>query len=73
MSIESKKLVLIERLVQIKEEGILQQYENLLKQAHLQYRAEESIKAIEEKQLVKLNTFQSNNTEWLNNKVSKLK
>ena len=73
MSIETKKLVLIERLMQIKEEGILQQYEKLLKQAHLQYRAEESIKAIEDGQLISLNTFQSNNAEWLNNKVSKLK
>ncbi|MBE7441380.1 MAG: hypothetical protein KF732_01010 [Flavobacteriales bacterium] len=73
MSIETKKLVLIERLMQIKEEGILQQYEKLLKQAHLQYRAEESIKAIEDGQLISLNSFQSNNAEWLNNKASKLK
>lgn len=41
MSLETKKLELIERLMQIKEEGILKQYENLLKQAHLQYRVEE--------------------------------
>lgn len=71
MSIETKKLGLIEKLMQIKEEGILQQYENLLKQAHLQYRAEKSIKAIEEGQTITLSTFQANNKEWLNNKASR--
>ena len=71
MSIETKKLVLIERLMQIKEEKVLQQYENLLKQAHLQYRAEESIKAIEEGQIVTLNAFETENKEWLNNGTSR--
>lgn len=71
MSIETKKLGLIERLMQINEEEILQQYESLLKQAHLQYRAETSIKAIEEGQTITLSTFQANNKKWLSNKSSK--
>lgn len=65
MSIETKKLGLIERLMQINEEEILQQYENLLKETHLQYRAEKSIKAIEEGQTITLSTFQANNKKWL--------
>ena len=71
MSIETKKLGLIERLMQIKEEGILKQYENLLKQAHLQYRAEESIKAIEDGQTVTFSVFKTENEEWLNNSTTK--
>ena len=71
MSIETKKLGLIERLMQIKEEGILKQYENLLKQAHLQYRAEESIKAIEDGQTITLSVFKTENEEWLNNKIGR--
>ncbi|PJA09673.1 MAG: hypothetical protein COX70_01180 [Flavobacteriales bacterium CG_4_10_14_0_2_um_filter_32_8] len=71
MSIETKKLGLIEKLMQIKEEGILKQYENLLKQAHLQYRAEESIKAIEDGQTITLSVFKTENEEWLNNSTTK--
>jgi len=71
MSIETKKLGLIEKLMQIKEEGILKQYETLLKQAHLQYRAEESIKAIEDGQTVTLSVFKTENEEWLNNSTTK--
>ena len=57
--------------MQIKEEGILKQYENLLKQAHLQYRAEESIKAIEDGQTITLSVFKTENEEWLNNSTTK--
>lgn len=65
MSIEIKKLGLIERLMQINEEEILLQYENLLKQAHLEYQAEKSITAIKEGETLSLNTFQEQSEKWL--------
>lgn len=65
MSIEIKKLGLIERLMQINEEEILLQYENLLKQAHLEYQAEKSLAAIKEGETLSLNTFQEQSEKWL--------
>lgn len=66
MSIELKKLVLIERLMQIKEEDVLQQYEKLLEQAQLQARADDSLKAIDNGQVISLEAFNSSNQSWIN-------
>jgi len=65
MSIELKKLVLIERLMQIKEEDVLQQYERLLEQAQLQSRANDSLKAIDNGQVISLEAFNSSNQSWI--------
>lgn len=64
------KLRLIEKLLLIKEEGLLQQYEMLLNQSVLQNRAENSITAIVEEQTISLNRFQTNNKKFLKNNAS---
>ena len=65
MSIEAKKLDLIERLMQVREEAVLKHYEDLLIQAELQARSEESLNAIEKGEVVSLDAFKNSNKEWI--------
>ena len=47
MGIEAKKLDIIERLMKVREEDVLKKYEQLLIEAQLFTRTEESMQAIE--------------------------
>jgi hypothetical protein len=69
MDTADKKLNLIERLVRVKKDSTLQQVEEILIQAEMESRARESIKAIENDEVVSLDKFAKNNQSWLKKKT----
>ena len=64
MSITTKKLHLIERLMQTKEEKVLHYYEELLVKAEMQARAEESLEAIEKGDTRPISEFRKDVQGW---------
>ncbi len=68
MGIEAKKLDIIERLMKVRKEDVLKKYEQLLIEAQLLTRTEESIQAIENGQTVTLESFSKGNKEWMKSK-----
>ena len=68
MGIEAKKLDIIERLMKVREEDVLKKYEQLLIEAQLFTRTEESMLAIENNQTVTLENFSKGNKEWMESK-----
>ncbi len=68
MGIEAKKLDIIERLMKVREEDVLKKYEQLLIEAQLFTRTEESMQAIENNQTVTLENFSKGNKEWMESK-----
>ncbi len=71
MNISTKKLDLIERVMQIREESILKNYEDLLTQAELQSRTDESIKAIQVGEVISIDEFNNSNKKWLKKNATK--
>lgn len=71
MELAEKKLNLIERLMRVEHYETLAEIEELLKRAEIQFRVEESLKAIENNDVMDLETFTEKNKEWLKNKTSK--
>lgn len=68
MGIETKKLDIIERLMKVRKEDVLNKYEQLLIEAQLFTRTEESMQAIENGQTVTLENFSKGNKEWIKSK-----
>lgn len=71
MNISTKKLDLIERVMQIREESILKNYEDLLTLAELQSRTDESIKAIQVGEVISIDEFNHSNKKWLKKNATK--
>ena len=65
MNLSERKLSLIERLTAISDEQTVKLYEELLVEAELISRTEESITAIENDQVITLDEFNSANKKWL--------
>jgi hypothetical protein len=68
MGIESQKLDIIERLMNVRKEAVITKYEQLLTEAQLFTRTDESVKAIENGQTITLENFSKGNKEWLKSK-----
>ena len=68
MGIEAKKLDIIERLMKVRKEDVLKKYEQLLIEAQLFTRTEESMQAIENGQTVTLENFSKGNKGWVKSK-----
>jgi hypothetical protein len=71
MNLSTKKLDLIERVMQIREESILKNYEDLLTQAELQSRTDESLKAIQVGEVISIDEFNNSNKQWLKKNSTK--
>ncbi|MEQ6121061.1 hypothetical protein [Reichenbachiella sp. MALMAid0571] len=71
MKTETIKLGLIDRLMKIQEVSTLQRMEQLIIQAEVESRAEESLKAIEEGDVLSMDEFRKENKQWIKKKYSK--
>lgn len=71
MELAEKKLNLIERLMRIERHETLREIEELLIRAEMQFRAEEALQAIENNNVIDLDTFANKNKEWLKKRASK--
>lgn len=71
MELSEKKLRLIERLMRVRNQVVLEQLEELLVRAEMELRAEESLKAIENNDVVALDGFTQNNQSWIKKRASK--
>jgi len=71
MNLSRKKLDLIERVMQIREESILKNYEDLLTQAELQSRTDESLKAIQVGEVISIDEFNNSNKQWFKKNSTK--
>lgn len=67
-------------LTNVEDPNLIEAFKNMLKyrktkrtatQEELQQRAQESLEAIEKGETISLNTFQTENKEWLNSKALK--
>lgn len=70
MELSDKKLSLIERLMRVRKQEILEQLEELLIRAEMESRAEESLKSIENNDVVSLDDFTQNNQSWLKKRAT---
>lgn len=71
MKTETIKLGLIDRLMKIQEVSTLQRMEQLIIQAEVESQAEESLKAIEEGDVLSMDEFRKENKQWIKKKYSK--
>lgn len=71
MGIAEKKLSLIERLMRVRRQGTLNQVEDILVQAEMDARTEESLEAIENNEVISFHQFQQNNQSWFEKKATK--
>ena len=71
MELSEKKLSLIERLMRVSNQEILEQLEELLIRAEMESRADESLQAIENNDVVALDDFAKNNQSWIKKKAIK--
>ncbi len=71
MRTETIKLGLIDRLMKVKEVSTLQRLEKLIIQAEMESRAEESLKAIDEGEVLSIDEFSKKNKQWLKKKYTK--
>lgn len=65
MSITTKKLELIDRLMKVGETKTLERVEELLLQVEMQGRADESMNAIREGNVISLEQFAQDTKQWL--------
>lgn len=65
------KLNLIERLMRVENTSTLEKIEQLMIQAEMESRAEESLKAVEEGEVVSIDDFQKENRNWVAKKYTK--
>lgn len=71
MELSDKKLKLIERLMRVRNQEILEQLEALLIRAEMELRAEDSLRAIENNNVISLDDFTQSNQDWLKKKATK--
>ena len=83
MNIQAEISWIQAELANVKDPNLIEAFKNLLKyrktknavlsttKEELRQRAEESLKSIEKGETVSLNTFQTENKEWLSNRVSR--
>lgn len=71
MSIATKKLELIDRLMKVGEEETLKKVEELLLQIEMQARVDESMEDVAKGNVVSLDEFTQRNKEWLRAKHTK--
>jgi len=71
MRTETIKLSLIDRLMKVKEASTLQRMEKLITQAEMESGAEESLKAIDEGDVLSMDEFRKENRQWLKKKYTK--
>ena len=68
MNQETIKLGLIDRLMKVHEVATLKRMEKLIIQAEMEARAEKSLQAIENGEVVTLKQFSNENRKWLKKK-----
>ena len=71
MNLEAKKYRLIQRMIRLRNEGVIDKLESILQEAELEERTEESIQAIEKGQVISLDEFSNRNQEWLKKKATR--
>lgn len=71
MSIATKKLQLIDRLMKVDEQKTLVRVEELLVQAEMEARVKESMEDIAKGNVVSLEEFTNGNKEWLRTRRSR--
>ena len=71
MNIETKKLSLIERLMKVKRAVVLNELDEILQKAEMEARARESLKDIEEGNVISLEQFAKNNRAWFQEQRTK--
>ena len=71
MELAKKKLSLIERLMRVGNQETLEQVEELLVRVEMESRAKESLRAIEENDVVSFEDFGKKNQSWLQKKSTK--
>jgi len=71
MVLETLKLELIERVMKMKDPSALARLEELIGQAELEARKQESIQSIEKGETVSLKDFANQNKKWLKEKAMK--
>jgi len=64
MKVETLKLGIIERLMKIQSTSALKRMDELITQAELEIRAEESLNAIEKGDILSLDEFRKENEAW---------
>jgi hypothetical protein len=70
MDIAQQKLSLIERIMKVGRQNTLQKVEDILIRSEMEARAEESVKAIEQNEVITLDQFTENTQSWLNKNAS---
>ena len=68
MTIEKRKLELINGAVKIEKSSSLEKLDDLFVQAEMEARAEESLEAIRNGEILTLDEFLKSNEEWLSSK-----
>lgn len=71
MRAETIKLGLINRLMKVRETSTLQRMEQLITQAEMEARTEESLKAIDKGEVLSIDEFRKENRQWLKKKYTK--
>jgi hypothetical protein len=64
MKTETLKLGIIDRLMKIQDNSALKRMDDLITQAELESRTEESLKAIDKGDFLSVSTFRSENEAW---------
>lgn len=71
MRTETIKLSLINRLMKVNEVSTLERMEKLITQVEIESRAEKSLKAINEGDVISMDEFSKENRQWLKKKHTK--
>jgi hypothetical protein len=71
MDIAQQKLSLIERIMKVGRQNTLQKVEEILIRSEMEARAEESVKAIEQNEVITFDQFTKNNQSWLKKQAAK--
>ncbi len=71
MRTETIKLSLIDRLMKVHEVSTLQRMEDLIIQAEMESRAQKSLKAIENGDVIAIDQFRKANKQWLKQNYTK--
>jgi hypothetical protein len=71
MTVEKRKLELINRVMKIEKSSMLERLEELFIQAEMEARTEESLESIRKGEVLTLNEFKKSNEEWLKKSATK--
>ena len=69
MRSETLKLEIIDRLMKIDDVSALKRMEELITQAEMESRSEESLKAIEKGDVLSIDSFRADNEKWRNRHI----